>query len=144
MNPSAPDCPPQYPFAVFLFWFPTGRSFRWCLYIFISFVWQGAETARSSSSGGSPPRIIAGAGGGQGQPGSDEKERSLNSDEALEAVEEWGLGGGGGRRDKKQVGSRCGVFDRFLAVLLVVVVIVCWSCRCCCFVIILCGGEVLV
>lgn len=54
---------------------------------------QHAETPRTSNSGGSPPRAIQ-----AGQAGGDEKERSMNSDEALDAVEEEALGV---RRDRK-------------------------------------------
>ncbi|CAN0156595.1 unnamed protein product, partial [Ectocarpus fasciculatus] len=64
------------------------------------------ETSRASSNGGSPPRAMSGTSGSQA--GSDEKDRSVNSDEALGVVDEEGLGLGGGRRDreKKQFGTR--------------------------------------
>ena len=39
--------------------------------------------------------------------GSDEKERPMNSDEALDAVEEEGSGVGTVRRDKRQSNARC-------------------------------------
>lgn len=77
------------------------------------FVPEQADTTRTSGSGGSPPRVI-----GLGQAGVDEKERSVNSDEGLEAVEEEVLGA---RRDRKHSGAaRCA---RRVALFLVVLML---------------------
>ncbi|CBN79869.1 hypothetical protein Esi_0516_0009 [Ectocarpus siliculosus] len=63
------------------------------------------ETSRASSNSGSPPRAMSATSGSQA--GSDEKDRSVNSDEALGVVDEEALGLGGRRdREKKQLGTR--------------------------------------
>ena len=78
---------------------PTPRP-PFCLHAF-SCKTEQAETHRTSSSGGSPPRAI--------QAGGDEKERSMNSDEALDAVEEEGFGA---RKDRKTfTTNRCSGHD---------------------------------
>ncbi|CAB1117459.1 unnamed protein product [Ectocarpus sp. CCAP 1310/34] len=62
------------------------------------------ETSRASSNSGSPPRAMSATSGSQA--GSDEKDRSVNSDDALGVVDEEGLGLGGRRdREKKQFGT---------------------------------------
>ncbi|CAM9559607.1 unnamed protein product [Ectocarpus sp. 12 AP-2014] len=63
------------------------------------------DTSRASSNSGSPPRAMSATSGSQA--GSDEKNRSVNSDEALGVVDEEGLGLGGRRdREKKHFGTR--------------------------------------